>query len=452
MVCPNCGAEVPDGMVYCPKCGEEVQVISAVDDLEDEILREFVEDNGPGPDAGDTPAEASAEEKTSKKKHTKRNLILTIVLLAAAVVLIVFLILNRMQTSEHLFERAEDQYEQGDYDRAAKLVERSIEKDAGNAKAMLLAGKCYTELKDYISAEAMFQNAIALDPDDPDAWESLIELYDLQGKRGKILELRETVTDETILALFDDYLTPQPEIETESGTYDDYFSVEILAPEKDLDIYYTLDGTIPTSESPLYDAPIEIDSQGLTTLTAVCVDSDGYSSEPVSAEYLVELVPPDEPVVTPEGGEFSYAQTVTVTVPADSTVYYTWDNSIPGPESNRYIGPIEIPEGNHVLSLVAIDSRGMRSEVQKFNFIYYPPAVSQTIEAAAPEAVEETVEIEAEEAEKEEEWEEWEEIEEEEEWEEWEEWEEDELSSIPFDENDTPAEPAEQEEQEGSGE
>ncbi len=395
MECPNCGANVPDGLVYCPKCGEEVQIISAVDDLEDEILRELVDDNNHGKPRENVTAGAAKENNRIKESRSRQLWlrILVIVVIAAAAAVIGVFGYTRSQSPERLLARAQAKYEQSDYERAWELLDKLLEKDAGNMDAMILAGQVYAAASDYENAESMFLRAIAFDPASADAYEGLLRVYDAQGMRDEILALKKTVTDEKILALFDDFVTPEPEILVQSGTFDDYFTVGINAPKNSLTVYYTLDGTVPTRNSMLYVSPVEISDQGLTTLTAVCMDEDGNYSEPVSAEYLVELTPPDMPVATPDGGEFSTQETVTVTAPDDTDVYYTWDNSEPDINSDLYTEPIYIPEGNHVLSLVAVDSRGIYSNVLKCNFIYYPQTTSQTIPDTYSTAVEDTQSI-----------------------------------------------------------
>ncbi len=386
MECPNCGTKLPDGMVYCPKCGEEVQVISAVDALEDDILRELVDDSnntdGEGNDfplPGNGTAGAAREKKKTNKKHKRRNRILIIVIIVACAAVIAWISYRRTQTPERLFARAQEKYEQMDYEKAASLLERLLSEDEDDLPAILLAGRCYAAMQDYSSAETMFQYALLLDPDNVDAYAGLIGVYDSLGRRDEILALRETVSDAAILALFDDYLTPEPVIETPGGTYNDYFTLEISAPGQDMTIYYTLDGTVPTKGSLQYVSPITVNTEGSFTLTAVCMDADGYYSEPVSETYLLEFIAPDQPLAIPDGGEFTDQEMITVIVPAGTTVYYSWDNSTPDENSSRYTEPIEMPEGNHILSLIAVDSRGISSSVQRYNYIYYPPAASQTI-------------------------------------------------------------------------
>ncbi len=383
-VCLNCGAELPEGSVICPNCGQEVQMISAADVLEEELLKEIVDEKN-GND--DTTASANGTEtapttgtgtKKKKQNKTRRNLILVIVIAATAVCVFAGFMYRNTHSETYLLRRAQQEYDQKDYDGSLTYLNRLLGRDPENVDALVLEGEVYVAIPDYASAENCFLTAIQLDPDCVEAYEGILKVYDAQGKQSEIQALRKTVTNPDILALFDAYIIPEPEIKVESGTYTEYFSVEIRAPKKGLTIYYTLNGTTPTSRDSIYTVPIEIDTQGITTLTAICMDEDGNYSEPVTAVYQVELAKPDMPSASPDGGEFDYQRTVTVTVPAGTTVYYSWNNSEPDEDSYRYTGPITIPEGNNVLSLVAIDANGNRSEVLRCNYIYYPQTSPQT--------------------------------------------------------------------------
>ncbi|MCC8140955.1 MAG: chitobiase/beta-hexosaminidase C-terminal domain-containing protein [Lachnospiraceae bacterium] len=383
-VCSNCGAVLPEGSVICPNCGQEVQMISAVDVLEEELLKEIVDEKNLNDDTTETgngtETETAPTTGTKKKKQnkTRRNLILVIVIAAAAVCVFAGIMYRNTHSETYLLRRAQQEYDQKDYDSSLTFLNQLLGRDPENVDALVLEGEVYAAIPDYASAENCFLTAIQLDPDCAEAYEGILKVYDAQGKQSEIQALRKTVTNPDILALFDAYIIPEPEIKVESGTYTEYFSVEIRAPKKGLTIYYTLNGMTPTSKDTMYTSPIEIDAQGITTLTAVCMDEDGNYSEPVTAVYQVELAKPDMPKASPDGGEFDYERTVTVTVPAGTTVYYSWTNSEPDEDSYRYTGPITIPEGNNVLSLVAIDANGNRSEVLRCNYIFYPQTSPQT--------------------------------------------------------------------------
>lgn len=397
MVCSKCGAELEKGCVFCPRCGEEAQIVSDINILEDDLLRAMMDDEDPqenrhtggsGKETGSQPGEDNRKnsgkadrknsgEDTEKTRNLKRKLLVTVIVLAAAVIVVFGLVLYRQNHSEsYLMTRAENAYSQKDYEMALEYVNRILGLDEENQDALLLKGQICLAMEAYEDAETQFLAVLSLDPSCAEAYEGLITLYDAQGYTGKIRELMDGVTDQEILALFEDYIVPVPEIGVESGSFSEYFTVELTAPEDGLEIYYTLDGTTPDKDDTLYEEPVEISGQGTIVLTAVCMNQDGEYSEPVSAEYEVELDAPDTPAVSPDGGQFSMPATVTITVPEGTTVYYTWDGSEPDAGSEKYTGPIDIPEGNNILSVVAIDKNGMKSSVLKCNYIYYPDSSS----------------------------------------------------------------------------
>ncbi len=388
MDCPFCGVKLPDNVVVCPVCGEEIQVISAVDALEDEILQEFVDEDNKPKDIAENGVSGAASETAKGKKnirtHRKRRILILIVIVAAVIAAASAggVTYSRNHSAQSLLTRAEKAYDREDYDRAVRCLDRLFALE-DNEEGFLLAGKVYAAMGDYDAAEQMLLNAIGINPASSDAYRELLEVYSVQGKKDEILNLKHTVTDEGILALFDDYLTPAPEITPEGGTYSDYFTVEILAPKNGLTVYYTTDGSDPTLHGILYTGPVQIGEQGSTLLTAVCMDEEGDFSEPVSETYFVSLPVPDMPVAVPDGGQFTYPQTVTVSAPAGTKVYYTWDGTTPNENSSVYTSPIDIPEGNHVLSLIAVDERGMYSEVLRCNYIYYPETYVQSIDSSS---------------------------------------------------------------------
>ena len=64
---------------------------------------------------------------------------------------------------------------------------------------------------------------------------------------------------------------------------------------------------------------------------------------------------------------------VTIRAEADCDIYYTWDGTDPTRLSARYTGPVGIPEGNNILSVLVVNRiNGLDSGVYRTNFIYYP--------------------------------------------------------------------------------
>ncbi len=383
MICSKCGALLQEGCVYCSQCGQEAQIVSELNILEDDLLRELMaereraeaENLAAQEHAAKKKQERRREEKRREKKKQKTRRKLLIFLILVIVLLGAFLGIRRYRTLHsvpYLLTDAQTEYNQKNYQSALAYLEEVLAAEPENGAAISMKAAIYAAMKDYDTAESLYLSLLELYPDSVAAYEGLISIYQATGQMDKLLALRAQTTDEEILALFEGKVLAEPVLSVESGDYASYFDVEITTSDENLVIYYTLDGTTPTSESLLYEEAVEIAEQGTITLTAVCMDADGNYSDTVSAVYEIALDRPDKPTASPDGGQFTSATTVTITVPEGCTVYYTWDGSTPTTGSSRYSTPLEVPEGNHILSLIAVDAYGMVSEVQKCNFIYYP--------------------------------------------------------------------------------
>ena len=76
-----------------------------------------------------------------------------------------------------------------------------------------------------------------------------------------------------------------PHFEPQAGTYEDAQYVFISSETEDATIYYTTDGTEPTTESDVFDATILV--EGTTTIKAIAVKDDGKQSAVATATYHI---------------------------------------------------------------------------------------------------------------------------------------------------------------------
>lgn len=110
-------------------------------------------------------------------------------------------------------------------------------------------------------------------------------------------------------------------------------------------------------------------------------------------EYAGGDVPPvtvDVPVITPEGGAFTEAQTVTITAAEGLTAYYTLDGSSPSAQSTRYEAPFTVAETT-TIKAVAVDADGNQSKVVSATISILPVYTTIAEMKAAATATKETV-------------------------------------------------------------
>jgi hypothetical protein len=107
-------------------------------------------------------------------------------------------------------------------------------------------------------------------------------------------------------------------------------------------IYYTIDGSVPTTSSTVYSSPIQVDS-GSVTIKALA-QAPGLSVSSVSsATYTIQVGATATPTFSPGTGTYTSAQSVTL---SDSTpgavIYYTTNGSAPTTASAVYSSPIPV--------------------------------------------------------------------------------------------------------------
>lgn len=151
-----------------------------------------------------------------------------------------------------------------------------------------------------------------------------------------------------------------PQFSVSAGTYDSEQTVALTATGEDIKIYYTLDGSDPTTESTLYTAPLTIGST--TTVKAIAVDAYGNQSDMVTASYVINMAV-SAPQFSVSAGTYGSAQTVALTAKGEGVkIYYTLDGSAPTTESTLYSAPLAI-SATTTVKAVAVDAYGNKSSV-----------------------------------------------------------------------------------------
>ncbi|MGN0306835.1 MAG: chitobiase/beta-hexosaminidase C-terminal domain-containing protein [Lachnospiraceae bacterium] len=99
-----------------------------------------------------------------------------------------------------------------------------------------------------------------------------------QDLSGRIREWKEEITTA---------LSPIPVVWPESGTYEQAEFITVDVPEG-VQIYYTMDGTIPTRESTLYHEPIPM-PLGESRFAFIAFSPQGFEGELIGREYLLNI-------------------------------------------------------------------------------------------------------------------------------------------------------------------
>jgi hypothetical protein len=181
-------------------------------------------------------------------------------------------------------------------------------------------------------------------------------------------------------------ITPLPVASTpafspSAGTYSSAQSVTISDATSGAAIYYTADGTIPTTSSTQYTAPITVSST--ETLQAVAVAPGDTNSAVASAVYTVNSSLPvaSTPAFSPAPGTYSSAQSVTISdATSDAIIYYTTNGTAPTTSSTEYTGPIT------VLSTETLEAIAAAPGNNNSGAAYAPYTITSSLPSAATPA------------------------------------------------------------------
>ncbi len=225
-----------------------------------------------------------------------------VVFIVAGVVL--WLVVGRAQRLSESLEEGSRCLEELDYDQAVIYYRQALEIDEANQDAGLGLAEAYQGLGQDSYAEAVYQDMLEQDDSQAEVYELLAQLYIQQSKLDEARELLETaqtkVEDEQITVLYQLTRPEPPTASYEAGAYQDRIAVELIPSAEEQTIYYTLDGTEPTTDSAIYTEPLIL-RNGTTQLRAIAANSIGYQSDIAVFEYDLQIqdveVTLQEPVI-----------------------------------------------------------------------------------------------------------------------------------------------------------
>ncbi len=168
--------------------------------------------------------------------------------------------------------------------------------------------------------------------------------------------------------------------EVEEGT-----TVTISCATEGATIYYTTDGTEPTTSSAVYSGAITVNSA--MTIKAMAAKEGNYTdSEVASATFTIkarEVVA--TPVISPAGGEVAAGTAVTIScATSGATVYYTTDGSTPTTSSAVYSGAITVNSAMTIKAMAAKNGYYTNSSVATAAFTIKVEAVAVSTPVISP--------------------------------------------------------------------
>jgi hypothetical protein len=172
-----------------------------------------------------------------------------------------------------------------------------------------------------------------------------------------------------------------PAFSVATGTYTTTQTVTISDATAGATIYYTTNGTAPTTSSTVYSGPITVSST--ETLEAIATAS-GYSTSAVASATYTITPPAATPTFNVPAGTYTATQTVTISdATVGATIYYTANGTTPTAGSTVYTGPITVSSTETLEAIATATGYSTSAAATAAYIITIPPVVSATVSPAS---------------------------------------------------------------------
>lgn len=367
MVCGNCKKIISDNSMYCMYChtptvrSEDINVNTDI--LEDDLLLGAFARQGER-----AVHEVSIKENEDSPKK-KKTIIVSLVSFICCAGVVIFCT-TYLNSSSSIITKAEKLYEGGDYVASYELFEKALDREPENVQALIGAANSRIGAGDYGKGEEYLKKALDIDVENDKAYEALLETYTVTDQPEKLAEAKKYASTDKMQEIFNIMAIELPVFSEAGGKFEDDVTLS-LSSKSDFPIYYTLTGKDPTGGSGILFKDDIVLTEGTTVVRAACLKNGTFG--PVThAEYIVEYTKPDVPIADLPTGDYKEPSKITLTTKVEGgKIYYTWDGSTPTEQSAIYTEPLDMPEGESVLSFCVINSHKKSSEIvrKKYNLI-----------------------------------------------------------------------------------
>jgi len=171
-----------------------------------------------------------------------------------------------------------------------------------------------------------------------------------------------------------------PVIAPSGGTYVGNTSVTITTTTSGATIYYTTDGSTPTTSSTLYTGAFTLSSTA--TVKAIAVRA-GYSNSAVGSASFTITPKVATPTISPSAGSYNGSVAVSITTATSgATIYYTTDGSTPTTSSSLYTGLFALTNSATIKAL-AVKASFLDSDVASITYTVVPNAATPVFSPSA---------------------------------------------------------------------
>lgn len=362
-----------DDQLYCEHCGEEIRIVPEFEPEIENSIRATLSDVATEITSRTKETQDSFEKrrkpsknkkrtgKESAAKKRKKTVVGGCLLISGLVAFAGALLTMQYFSPDVQYRRAQKAMGRAQYETAVGYLERAQQLSPTNVTVLNGLSECYYEMGMLDESAGICLETIFLEGSNEEAYGRLVSIYEQQGNYDSIHALMTECRDDDIRNRYLNYMANPPDADVKGGTYQEAVSVRLIGNPTGT-IYYTLDGSEPDEESPVYISPIPMDI-GPYTLKAFFVNQYGVKSDVIQEDYYIDVVLPEAPAVLPKTGVYARPHLLELEVQDGYHVYYTTDGSDPDRNATRYDGNLWMPVGHSVLRFVTISPSGICSEI-----------------------------------------------------------------------------------------
>ena len=357
MKCPNCGAEMKEGHLYCEKCGEDIHIVP---DFEPEL--ELNLEQSLGNILKDVAQDGAEKEKAEAQKGKRDTRLRTFLGWVGIAALVILLIAGGIKVFQHYsldyqIAQAKKAVVMKQYEKAVGYYTRARELDQFDVGLKLDLAEVYFLQNDKEQYE-YWLNDIVADPNTDaeqlgSVYGKLIAIYRAREDYQAINDMLLKCDNEAIRSVYQSYMAEPPQFGIPEGSYTEVKALKLTVTGNGI-IYYTMNGSTPDEASERYTAPILLEN-GYYNVKAVFVNAYGVTSEIASAEYHVSVEQLETPEINVDAGSYNIPVMITVLNNAEN-IYYTTDGTTPDLTSPQYTEPIPMPLGHSTFKFVRLEA------------------------------------------------------------------------------------------------
>ena len=164
MICRKCGAEIPQGKLYCAVCGQEVQLVPDYNSIEYMTEEKLIREKQEQEKEQQKMKEAEEAEAGRREKLHLGPLFLVLRLTAAsaaaaALIFGIYTLVDARNAASPLYQKqiAQEYYEQGNYELALAYADRALAGNPSSLDTALLKSASFAGLSRIEEAAAVLE-------------------------------------------------------------------------------------------------------------------------------------------------------------------------------------------------------------------------------------------------------------------------------------------------------